>query len=54
MEAETFGEITTDYSIEIERREGSARKYALAEIGAGGGTLEIRSNRGRIKLLRSN
>ncbi len=50
---ETRGEITTDYSIVVERQEGSLLKRATAEVGVGGSSLLLKSNRGAIKLLAS-
>jgi hypothetical protein len=50
---ETFGEITTDYSIAISRQPGSTRKSAVAVVGDGGARLSLTSNRGSLKLLRS-
>ncbi len=50
---ETRGEITTDYSIEIHRQDGSLLKRGSARIGKGGGQLTLRSNRGAIRLIES-
>ncbi len=51
--AETAGELSTDYSIEIEPHEHSSMKTAVARIGEGGGRLTVRSEKGRVRLLRS-
>ncbi len=49
----TSGEITTDFSLQIEhRRFEEPGKYATARVGEGGPKLSIRSKRGRAKLLR--
>ncbi len=50
---ETRGEITTDYSIEIHRQDGSLLKRGRAQIGEGGGQLTLKSNRGAIRLIES-
>ncbi len=50
---ETRGEITTDYSIEIRRRDGSLLKLGTAKIGEDGGRLVLKSNRGAIRLIES-
>lgn len=50
---ETRGEITTDYTIEIEPPGDGQLKRGTARIGAGGGALFLASDRGAIKLLRS-
>ncbi|MCP4664351.1 MAG: hypothetical protein GY856_53890 [bacterium] len=52
VEAETLGELSTDYSIEIERRGPADKKFAVARIGEGGGRLALRSEKGRIRVLR--
>lgn len=49
---ETSGEITTDYSINIERARDSHLKRARAVVSDGGRTMRIKSDRGNIKLLR--
>ena len=49
----TRGEITTDYSLEIRRSEGSQLKQGVARIGEAGGKLVLESNRGAIKLIES-
>ncbi len=51
--AETAGELSTDYSIEIEPHEQSSMKTAVARIGEGGGRLSLRSEKGRVRLFRS-
>jgi hypothetical protein len=49
----TSGEITTDYSIQIEhRRHEEPGKHATATVGSGGPGLTLRSRRGDIRLLR--
>jgi len=49
----TSGEITSDFSVEIEhRRFEEPGKLALAVLGEGGPSLQLQSKRGRIKLLR--
>jgi len=49
----TSGEITTDFSIEIEhRRHEEPGKHATAKVGSGGPGLTLRSRRGDIRLLR--
>lgn len=53
VRGETFGELTTDFSVEIERRPPSVKKHFTATIGRSGRVLEVTSNRGGIKLLRS-
>lgn len=53
VEVETAGELTTDYSIEVTPHEQSSMKTAVARIGEGGGRLSVRSEKGRIRLLRS-
>jgi len=53
VEAETLGELSTDYSIEIERRGTAEKKFAVARIGQGGGRLALRSEKGRVRLLRN-
>jgi len=53
VEAETAGELSTDYSIEVEPHEQSSMKTAVAKIGEGGGRLSVRSEKGRIRLFRS-
>jgi len=51
---ESRGEITTDYSLAIERDPLDDRlKRATARIGAGGIPLHVQSNRGNVRLLRS-
>ncbi len=49
--AETSGDITTEYSIEIHREPTSHRKRARAVISGGGQTLYIKSARGDVTLL---
>ncbi len=49
----TSGEITTDFSLQIEhRRFEEPGKYATARVGEGGPKLSVRSKRGRAKLMR--
>ena len=49
----TSGEISTDFSIEIEhRRLEEPGKHAIARIGRGGPALTLSSKRGAIRLLR--
>ncbi len=49
----TSGEITTDFSLQIEhRRFEEPGKYATARVGEGGPKLSIHSKRGRAKLMR--
>ena len=49
----TSGEISTDFSIEIEhRRDEEPSKYAVATVGKGGPELRLRSKQGRVRLLR--
>jgi hypothetical protein len=49
----TSGEITTDFSIEIEhRRHEEPGKHATATVGDGGPALTLSSKRGDIRLLR--
>ena len=50
---ETRGEITTDYSIEIHRREGSQLKEGRATIGEAGLQLQLKSHSGAIGLIES-
>jgi hypothetical protein len=51
---ETRGEITSDYSMVVERAEGSQLKRVRASVGDEGGVeLRLTSNRGAIKLLES-
>ena len=53
VEAETSGEISTDFSLEIEHFPlKEPGKRALARIGKGRQELHVRSKRGRIRLLR--
>lgn len=52
VEAETLGELSTDYSIEIERRGPNDKKFAVARIGEGGGRRAIRSEKGKVRVLR--
>lgn len=51
---ETFGELTTDWSLEVERLPETDKKRARAIIGAGGPELFLSSDRGNLKLLRSS
>lgn len=53
VEAETAGEITTDYSISIRPLGTGTRKHAVATIGNGRHQLFITSGIGKIKILRS-
>lgn len=49
----TSGEISTDFSLEIEhRRFEEPSKYAVAVVGRGGPELALRSKEGRVRLLR--
>jgi hypothetical protein len=50
---ETRGEITTDYTIRIDRVAGSLLKRGEALIGGGGPELVLKSERGAVKLLES-
>jgi hypothetical protein len=50
----TSGQITTDYTMEIERQEVSARKALRAVVGEGRAALRLDSERGPVKLLRSH
>ncbi len=50
---ETRGDITTDYSIRIEKEPGSGLKKGEAVIGKDGPELHLRSGRGALKLLES-
>lgn len=49
---DTAGNITTDYSIEIQPFPGSARKLGLARIGSGTHALSIQSDNGAVRLGR--
>jgi hypothetical protein len=49
----TRGEITSDYSTEVERQEGSLLKRARLVVGGGGGSLRLDSYQGAIKVLQS-
>lgn len=52
VEIETEGQITTDYSLTVERAPRPAlRKKAVAVLGEGGPRMEIRSVRGAVKIL---
>ena len=52
VEIETSGEITTDYSVEIEQApHPSKRKTAVAVLGEGGPLMTIESDRGPVKIL---
>lgn len=53
VDLETRGQITTDYSIEIDRDAGGLLKRGRARIGAADQRLTLKSNRGIIKLLES-
>lgn len=54
VRAATSGEISTDFSMDIEhRRFEEPGKHATALVGGGGPRLELWSRRGRVKLLRS-
>ncbi len=53
VHVETRGEITTDYSIDIRRRDDSLLKLGSARIGEAGGRLVLKSNRGAIRLIES-
>lgn len=53
VEMTTYGEITTDFSLTIDRRPGSGRKTAQATIAGGKSKLFMTSNRGSLKLLRA-
>ena len=53
VRGETFGELTTDFSVEVERRPPSVKKYFTAPIGGPDRELLVVSNRGGIKLSRS-
>jgi hypothetical protein len=49
----TSGEISTDFSIDIEhRRFEEPGKHAVATVGKGGAELALRSKRGPVRLLR--
>lgn len=49
----TSGEISTDFSLEIEHRDKEEPgKYARATVGKGGAELSLLSKRGRVRLLR--
>ncbi len=50
---ESSGEMTTDFTLTIERPEGGSRKIGRAVIGKGASELLITSRRGTLKLLRS-
>jgi len=51
----TSGEISTDFSLEIEhRRFEEPSKHATAIVGEGGPGLTLRSKQGRVRLLRLN
>lgn len=52
IEASTSGEISTDFSLRIERRPSEEPgKLAFVKIGAGGAKLSAASKRGKIRLL---
>lgn len=51
IEATTAGEITTDYSLTVERPGGGAVKHALAVVGGGGPAVYLKSQNGNLKLL---
>ena len=53
VEAETRGELSTDYSIEIERRLPDDKKYAVARIGGAANRLSVKTEKGRVRLFRS-
>lgn len=53
VELETRGDITTDFSLNIERAAGSQLKRGTALIGAGGQTLRLRSYSGALAIRRS-
>jgi hypothetical protein len=53
VEATTAGEITTDYSLTIERSGGGAVKHALAVVGGGGPAAYLKSDSGNLKLLQT-
>ncbi|MCZ6507497.1 MAG: hypothetical protein O7A04_05545, partial [Acidobacteria bacterium] len=48
---ETRAAITTDFSVEIERARGSVLKRGRAEIGGGGQSMSLVTNRGAIRLI---
>ena len=49
----TSGEISTDFTIEIEhRRFEEPGKHGRATLGAGGSVLSLHSKRGRVRLFR--
>ncbi len=50
---ETRGEITSDFSTEIEWVDGSLLKRARLSVGAGGESLRLTSHQGAIKILQS-
>lgn len=50
---ETHGQITTDFSLTIDRDEAESYKRAKASIGKKGKALKIKSDRGAIRLLSS-
>lgn len=50
---ETHGQITTDFSINIQRDESESYKTASASIGKDGSKLNIKSDRGAVRLLSS-
>lgn len=52
VEAETHGELSTDFSIEVGRRE-DLKKMAVAVVGEGGGRLALRSEKGRVRIFES-
>lgn len=53
VRGETFGELTTDFSVEIERRPPSVKKHFVMTLGDPARRLTVTSNRGGIRILRS-
>lgn len=53
VELETRGELTSDYSLQINRPEGQSLKKARSRVGRSGPKLVLKSHQGAIKLLAS-
>ncbi len=53
VDLETRGEITTDYSIAMDREDGKQLKKGKVSVAEGGNTLSLKSNRGAIALIAS-
>lgn len=53
VEAATTGELSTDFSIDVEHRPPNDKKHAMAKIGGGEAKLGIETEKGRVKLFRS-